>query len=106
MSRGTERKDKIKEVIFQAIDNVNALLDEDGKIEKSLNADLLSQSTKLDSLGLVNLILAIEEIIQDDFGVAVTLASSMAMSSSSSPFRSIQILIDHIDTILGGASHE
>lgn len=42
-----------------------------------------------DSLALVDLVLAVEEAIETEHGVIVTLADERAMSRSTSPFRSV-----------------
>ena len=52
----------------------------------SENSNLIGQDGLLDSLGLVNLILLVEERIADELGVSVTLADEKAMSQRSSPF--------------------
>jgi D-alanine--poly(phosphoribitol) ligase subunit 2 len=65
--------------------------DEDVSLPADLGPDtlLFGKTGLFDSLGLVNLILAIEEAIQDDAGVAVSLADERAMSQSRSPFRTM-----------------
>lgn len=49
----------------------------------------------LDSLGLVELVLGVEEALHDRYGVLVTLADERAMSQRRSPFRSVQALADY-----------
>jgi D-alanine--poly(phosphoribitol) ligase subunit 2 len=65
--------------------------DEDVSLPEDLGPDtpLFGKAGLFDSLGLVNLILALEEAIQDDTGVAVTLADERAMSQARSPFRTV-----------------
>ena len=48
-----------------------------------------------DSIGLVNLVLSVEEAVEDEYGVTISLADQRAMSQSSSPFRSMQSLAEH-----------
>lgn len=48
-----------------------------------------------DSLGLVNLVVVVEEAVQERFGQAVTLADERAMSRSTSPFRNVNSLASY-----------
>jgi acyl carrier protein len=50
----------------------------------------------LDSIGVVSLIVDIEQRLQMDHDIAVTLASEKAMSQKNSPFRTVGVLATHI----------
>jgi len=93
-----EKKGKITQIVFQAIDDVNQLLI-DKKIEKSIDTDLIGESSKLDSLGLLNLIVAVEDRINDNFGSAIILTNENSISDNN-PFKNIQALVDYIETLL------
>ena len=54
----------------------------------------------LDPMSLVNLITAIEERIEDEKDVYLTLADENAMSMTDSPFRSVASLADYITHLL------
>ena len=58
---------------------------------------LIGNDARLDSLGLVNLIVLVEEKIQQRFGVAITLVDERAMSQSKSPFRTLGSLTDFVE---------
>ncbi len=58
-------RNKILEGIYAAIDEVNEQLPEDQNLEKSLETVLLGSSGKLESVNLVNLLVAIEENIEE-----------------------------------------
>jgi acyl carrier protein len=92
--------DKIKEALFSAIDDINQLLSEEQRLEKNLNAFVYGDVGKLDSLGLVNLIVAVEKKIEDDFGILITLADDKAMSKKNSPFRTVGTLVNYISVLL------
>jgi acyl carrier protein len=49
----------------------------------------------LDSVGLVSLVLAVEQEVSERFGVAVALADEKALSQRHSPFRSVGTLVDY-----------
>ena len=94
------KNDQIMEAIFSAIDDVNQLLPKEQRLEKDLDAGLYGEIGKLDSLGLINLIVATEERIEEFFGVLVSLADERAMSKKDSPFRTVGTLLNHLSLIL------
>jgi len=57
---------------------------------------IVGQGAVLDSVGVVSLIVDIEQRLEMDHAVTVTLASDKAMSQRSSPFRTVGVLADHI----------
>ena len=87
-------KEKVNEIIFKCVDETNI---EDGtNISKDLNIILMGTDSEIDSLGLVNLIVVIEEAINIEFDVSITLADEKAMSQTSSPFKTIESLVEYI----------
>lgn len=50
----------------------------------------------IDSIGVVSLIVDIEQRLEMDHQVSVTLANDRAMSARNSPFRTPSVLADHI----------
>jgi acyl carrier protein len=91
---------KIIESVYRAVDEVNELQPSGVNLEKSLKTALFGDGAILDSLGLVGLIVAVEEQIQDEFGVAVTLADERALSQSQSPFLTIGTLVDYVNMLI------
>ncbi len=100
------QKEQITQIIFQAIDVINRDLSEGEQIEKSVNTALMGQSATLDSLGIVNLIIFIQEEIQKKFGKTITLAHEDALSSATGPFNNVQSLVDYIDSQLNSLSQK
>jgi hypothetical protein len=66
------------------------------------NADtrLFGKQGMFDSIGLVSLIVEIEQGVSDLTGKAVTLADDRAMSQNHSPFRSVGTLADYTLTLV------
>lgn len=91
-------KEKIIEIIFNAIDDINTLNDLD--IKKTQTTPLFGTDSSLDSLGLVNLIVAIEDMINSEFGKQISIADEKAMSQTRSPFRNVETLSNYILTLL------
>lgn len=50
----------------------------------------------IDSIGVVSLIVDIEQRMELDHQVSITLASDKAMSQKNSPFRTAGVLADHV----------
>ena len=95
-------KQTVIESIYTAIDEFNAVAEEPRHLEKSPETILFGKDGRLDSLGLVSLIVEIEGQVQTDFDTTITLADERAMSRRSSPFRSIDTLAEYITEILDG----
>ena len=94
------KHERIIQAIFNAVDEVNALLPKQKQLEKSIDTGLFGQSGELDSLGLVTFIVATEEQLEEEFGSALTLADDKAMSQKNSPFKTIKALADYISLLL------
>ena len=90
--------EKILNLIYESIDEISDQITT--KVEKKPDEVLFGQGGKLDSLGLVNLIVAVEGMTEDELDVTITLADEKAMSMKNSPFRTIQTLADYISLLL------
>ena len=87
----------VVDAINSAVDDLNEILDADERLGKSPDEALIGKNAKLDSLGLVNLIVLVEEKIQQKFGVGITLVDERAMSQSKSPFRTLGSLAEFVE---------
>ena len=74
------------------------------KIPRDVGSEtpLFGQEGLLDSVGLVTLIVAVEQAIEDTFGVSVSLADEKAMSQQQSPYRTIEALAEYAQRIIQG----
>jgi len=93
--------ERIIKVIYTAIKEENVMLPPERQLTPSTETILYGREGKLDSLGLVNLIVSTEQKIEEDFGVSITLADEKAMAERTSPFRTVQTLADYIARLLG-----
>src|SRR5450432_289096 len=57
---------------------------------------LVGKDAVLDSLGVVSLIVEVEQRLETEHSVSVTLANDKAMSQRNSPFRTVGVLTDHV----------
>ena len=80
---------------------INVLKDfkeyQDAGISQDLRSDtpLFGRSGILDSIGLVSLVVAVEQATEDQFGVTISLADERAMSQTKSPYRTLGSLADY-----------
>ena len=89
-----------QENVLAAVTEFNEQLDAEHKLELDVGARLPGRSSKLDSFGLVNLIILVEEKLNEKFDSSITLADERAMSQEHSPFRSVKTLADYAYTLL------
>jgi acyl carrier protein len=90
--------DAIREVVLSAMRNVNEARDEASQLVVSAEAPIFGPESSLDSLGLVGLLLDIEEGLQA-IGCEVVLSDERAVSQKRSPFRSVQSLVSYVGTL-------
>jgi acyl carrier protein len=67
---------------------------EQGSLQE--NTRLIGHEAVLDSMGLVSLLLDVEQSILDQFDVVIIIADERAMSQKRSPFRSVETLTDYV----------
>ena len=98
-------KDRIIEAIYTVIDDKNEELPENQQLDKSLETPLFGEKSKLDSLGLVNVIVATEQKIEEDFEALISLTDERAMSQKNSPFRTVGTLVEYVAALLQEAKN-
>lgn len=89
-------KEKIREAIYGAIDILNDQIN-GINIKKTLDTPLLGKDSKLDSMGLVTFMVAVEEQVGDIFDIPFSLAVDSDLGSENNPFSNVACLIDFID---------
>jgi acyl carrier protein len=102
-----ESKSKtILDVIYKAIDTLNESLPKNRRIEKFPGAVLFDGAGILDSLGLTILIVSLEQNIEEELGVTVTLVNETFMHQDRSPFRNVSVLAEYISKLVNEKNHE
>jgi acyl carrier protein len=61
---------------------------------------IVGKDAVVDSVGVVSLIVDIEQRLEMDHDVSVTLANDKAMSQKNSPFRTVGVLADHVCAVI------
>jgi acyl carrier protein len=86
---------RIETAVLTAIRNTNLARTSENQIPDSPDAVLFGADSPLDSLGLVSLLMEVEEVLRDE-GIEISLSDERAMSQRSSPFRSVPALVRYI----------
>jgi acyl carrier protein len=69
------------------------------------STELIGPNSVLDSMALVTLVLDVEQRLEEQAGVAVSLMNEQALSRRFSPFRTIGSLTDYILEVSGADGH-
>jgi hypothetical protein len=93
-------KNLAKQIIDEAIDEINIDQDDSSQIDKFSETPLLSVSSNVDSLALVRLLIAVERLIEEKTGKSVVVVDESAFEAEQSPFMTVGALERHIETLL------
>ena len=91
---------EIENLVLHAVENINLARKASDQLTVSPTAALFGPDSPLDSLGLVSLLMDVEEALSDK-GHPLTLSDERAVSRSVSPFRSVPALVAYIREGLG-----
>jgi D-alanine--poly(phosphoribitol) ligase subunit 2 len=80
--------------------------EQDLALPDNLDAEttLFGQNGLLDSLGLVSLVVNVEQAVEDAYGMSISLTDEKAMSQRNSPYRSISSLSSYIHGLMQDAA--
>ena len=98
-ARGATLK-KVEAIIYEAIEENSSDWGDGVQIDKSPDSVLFGKKGSLDSLGLVNLMITIEQLIEDEYEVSITIANERAVSQTKSPFRTIAVLTKYVTELI------
>lgn len=90
--------DVLRDILYPTVAGAQALPGFD-KLQASVDSPLFGDGG-LDSMGLVSFIVMVEEKIEDETGVSLTLASDKAMSRRTSPFQTLGTLAEYVEACL------
>lgn len=93
-------KTQIIEAVYSVIDDYNKQNPQQNPVTKTLETALYGSDSEIDSLGLINLVVAVETKIEDLFGQTITLADDRALSQEISPFSTVSTLVDYTELLL------
>jgi D-alanine--poly(phosphoribitol) ligase subunit 2 len=94
------QRSEVVDLIVQKIRDVNPPTLAAGGIELGAETRLFGNKGVFDSIGLVSLIVEVEQGLADACGVNITLADERAMSQKHSPFRTVDTLAQYAVQLL------
>jgi acyl carrier protein len=92
-------RDRITEIVLNAVRMANQSRGAEQQLEVSATAPLFGAPSPLDSLGLVALLIDIEEAFQQE-GHSIVISDERALSQRRSPFRDVPSLVDYVNRLL------
>lgn len=91
-------REKILSIIYG---EMNSLLEQDNaQGEMNEETGIYGSSGRLDSMGLVSLLVAVEQAVEDEFDVEIAIANAKAMSQKNSPFKTVGSLADYVTELV------
>lgn len=99
----TTDPNRLLAALHEAVAEVNLSLPPERQIATDPDAVLYGEGSPLNSLGLVNFVMAAEQHVGDATGLDIVLASEAAMSRKRSPYRSLRSLADYAAECAAGA---
>ena len=92
--------EKITRMLFNVIDELNQLQPREEHLTKDLQAPLAGEFGRLDSAGLINLIVLTEQKAAQELGRPILLTDDRTMSQIDAVFRTLGSLADYIHLLL------
>lgn len=93
-------KQAVLEIIYLAIEEVNKYADDEGRLNKTIDQPLYTKYGPLDSMGLVNLVITLEELIEAHFGKSIQFMQMDFLNSEKNPMKSVEALADYLCEVL------
>ncbi|MFV9504544.1 MAG: hypothetical protein AB4911_08245 [Oscillochloridaceae bacterium umkhey_bin13] len=90
----------ISELVLNSLREVINQSERPMPAELDATTSLLGKQAVLDSLALVTLIVELEQRLEEEFDLLLTLADDRAMSQKHSPFRTVGSLTDYIELLI------
>lgn len=92
--------ERIHQMLFSVIEELNRMLPSGEHMPKDVHAPLMGASGRLDSAGLINLIVLTEQRALQDLGRDILLTDDGTLSRIEQVFGTVGSLADHIHGLL------
>ena len=83
-------------IIYDAIDGLNRQLPRDAQLTKSPETVLAGAGGHLDSLGLITLLVSVEESLQAKLGIQLAVLDQEELSQAEGPYHTVSRLENYI----------
>lgn len=88
----TSKYNKILDIIYSAIEEVNRQQPPEYTLKKEKDEFLISDKSSIDSLGLITLLINIEEKIKKEFDIKIDLVEEDLIYEKNTPFKTLDSL--------------
>lgn len=92
--------ERITQALYRAIDEINLQLPQENRLDKKPNLVLMGDGGKLDSLAMVNFVVAVEQEIEKEFKINISLMGDLGFEDGENPFESLSALSKRIGLLL------
>lgn len=90
-------RETVSALVRRAVSDIYTSIHDDEALPTiSDETRLIGRNALFDSMGLVSLVVEVEQVLESDHDVVVMLADERAMSQSRSPFLSVGSLTDYV----------
>ena len=87
---------KIESISYKCIEELNRQFPPELRLQNSMDAILVGEGGILDSLGLITLIVSLEEALENETGVHMALLEEELLIDPDGPFRTVGTLVSWI----------
>ncbi len=98
--------ERITRVLFDVIDQLNRHRPKDDQLDKSETTILSGEGGHLDSLDLINFILAVEQMLEKEFHTSIVLTDNGVLSSDDGPLQSVASFAGYLAEQLQGSQRD
>jgi acyl carrier protein len=92
----TSYLDNVLKVIYESISDLNMQLPAEQRVEKSQSTVLFGAGGKLDSMGLANFIVIVEQKLEESYGFRIDLTEDDPFSPTTGHFRTVHSLATYV----------
>lgn len=96
-------KSDVTSLVIESVRQVLSEIDEKNRPKVEIlegSTRLVGREAILSSLGLVSVIVEIEQRLSDDHGIVITIADERALAQERSPFRTVGSLVEYVWLLL------
>lgn len=87
-------------VVYQCIDELNLLLPVENRLSKAEDTVLVGPGGTLDSLGIISLVVALEDALEQATGTRLVLLQEDKLADPAGPYASVGRLVNWIESLL------
>jgi hypothetical protein len=98
--------DVLKDFIYPVVDEIRDSVEGAALLEKSPETPLFGKRSVLKSMGLVALIVALEQQIEEELDLSLTIANDKSLSRTNSPFLTMGSLAQYVNELIAEARGE